>query len=463
MYDDTSADQDTPSAGRPDPGGHTSPPEPPSEAPPLATPPVPPQASSRPIHEPEQPDRKGISAGAVVAIALAVSLFAGAFAGGFGGFAGAWVALRGTTVGEPGTVRVVPAETDEPVVAAAAAAVPSVVTVEVRGATHPATEDPLPEGHPGVPRQVSGSGVAFMAAPEGGTYIITNAHVVATAEAVIVRGADRERHEATVVGADAETDIAVVRVDVDFPAISIGDSDMLEVGQLVTAIGSPFGLQHTVTSGVVSAIGRAVTTGTGQRGVYPLVDVIQTDAAINPGNSGGALVDREGRLVGINTAIVSETGVSGGIGFAVPVNTAVRIAEALIETGVAEHPFLGIVGQTVTPGFAEAEGLPVEEGAYVVDLVEGGKAAEAGLVPGDVIVALDGVPIFTMDDLILEVRRHEIGDVVTLEVWRDGERMELEMEVGVKPDDLEIPQPEMPPVPEMPPEMPDIPDSPGMD
>ncbi len=435
MHDDTPDTQDTP-----------------SDAP---TMPSPPQPNAEPSV------RTGTSAGAVVAIALAVSLFAGAIAGGFGGFAGAWVALRGTPAGEPGTVRVVPAETDEPVIAAAAAALPSVVNIDVRGSASPSTDDSLPEGHPGVPRQGNGSGVAFMVAPEGGTYILTNAHVVSDADTVIVSGTDRERHEAEVIGADAETDIAVVRVEVSIPTIALGDSDTIEVGQLVTAIGSPFGLSHTVTSGVISAIGRSITTGTGQRGVYPLVDVIQTDAAINPGNSGGALVDREGRLVGINTAIFSETGVSGGIGFAVPANTATRIADQLIETGAAEHPFLGIIGQTVTPPFAEAEGLPVEEGAYVVDLTEGGKAAEAGLTSGDVIVALDGVPIRTMDDLILEVRRHAIGDIVTLEIWRDGEQMDLEMEVGIKPADLELPQPEMPDLPDMPelPEMPDAPDT----
>ncbi len=203
-----------------------------------------------------------------------------------------------------------------------------------------------------------------------------------------------------------------------------------------------------MTSGVVSAIGRSLTTSTGQRGVYPLVDVIQTDAAINPGNSGGALVDRIGRLIGVNTAIYTETGASGGIGFAIPVNTVIRIAEQLIADGRAEHPFLGIVGQDVTPEFAELQGLAVDEGAFVVEPIEGTKAEEAGIVAGDVVVSLDDTPIRSMDDLLLEVRRHAIGDQVTVGLWRDGELIEVEMAVGIKPEGLEAPSLELPQIPQ---------------
>ena len=395
-------------------------------------------------------ERHAPRSGSVVAIALAVSLFAGAIAGGFGGFAGAWVATRGSTApgpgAEPGTVTVLPAETDEPVVAAAAAALPSVVNIDVSGNVE-AGDASVPEGHPGVPRRGNGSGVAFRSA-DGGTYVLTNAHVVDGSDRIIVTGTDRQRHVAELVGADAETDVAVVLVPAELPLIEIGDSDALEVGQSATAIGSPFGLSHSVTSGVVSAIGRSLTTSTGQRGVYPLVDVIQTDAAINPGNSGGALVDRIGRLIGVNTAIYTETGASGGIGFAIPVNTVIRIAEQLIADGGAEHPFLGIVGQDVTPEFAELQGLAVDEGAFVVEPIEGTKAEEAGIVAGDVVVSLDDTPIRSMDDLLLEVRRHAIGDQVTVGLWRDGELIEVEMAVGIKPEGLEAPSLELPQIPQ---------------
>jgi S1-C subfamily serine protease len=405
---------------------------PPSDtAPPVATPAVEPAAQG------------GLSAGVVVAIALAVALFAGAIAGGFGGFAGAWLATQARG-GTTSTVKVVPPETDEPVVAAAAAALPSVVNIDV-SASQVSSEDSgsLPENHPGVPLRGNGSGVAFRAADDGGTYILTNTHVVENAQDIYVTGTDRERRRGELIGADPETDIAVVKIDAVLPLIELGDSDAIDVGQSATAIGSPFGLSHSVTSGVISAIGRSLPGGGGrQQNVYPLVDVIQTDAAINPGNSGGALVDRVGRLIGVNTAIYSDTGASGGIGFAVPVNTAIRIADQLIESGTAQHPFLGIIGQDVTPELAAAENLDVEEGAYVVEPIEGTKAEAAGIVAGDVIVSLDDTPIRSMDDLLLQVRRHEIGERVTLEIWRDGELIEVEMEVGIKPANLEMPEPD---------------------
>lgn len=413
---------------------------------------APPPGLAPPVES--SPQRPGLSAGAVVAIALAVALFAGAFAGGVGGFAGAWMASHARDGGMPASVRVVPSETEEPVVAAAAAALPSVVNIDVAGSSL-AGEDTgdLPRSHPGIPRRGNGSGVAFLETDDGGTYVLTNAHVVENAEDIYVTGIDRERRRGELVGADAETDVAVVRIAATLPLVELGDSDEIEVGQSVTAIGSPFGLSHSVTSGVISAIGRSLPGGAGGRqNVYPLVDVIQTDAAINPGNSGGALVDRGGRLVGINTAIYTDTGASGGIGFAVPVNTAIRIAEQLIETGVAEHPFLGVIGQDVTPEFAAAEGLAVDEGALVVEPIPGTKAEAAGILAGDIIVSLDEAPIRSMDDLLLEVRRHRIGEQVTVGIVRDGSRVEVEMEVGIKPAELEMPEPSP---------MPDAEDQPG--
>jgi S1-C subfamily serine protease len=425
-------------------------PTPPQEQPPVAAP----AQTAPPFVAPEaSPEaRRGLGAGAVVAIALVVALFAGAMVGGLTGFAGGWLAThsRGVSSGT-GTVQVLPPETDEPVVAAAAAALPSVVNIDVSSSAASGEPGALPEGHPDSPMRGNGSGVAYRTTDDGGTYIVTNAHVVQAAEEIYVTGTDRERRLAELIGLDAETDIAVVRIDGELPVIELGDSGELEVGQSATAIGSPFGLSHSVTSGVISAIGRSLPGGVGrQNNVYPLVDVIQTDAAINPGNSGGALVDRVGHLIGVNTAIYSDTGASGGIGFAVPVNTVVRVAEQLIESGSAQTPFLGIIGQDVTPELAAVESLGVDEGAYVVEPIEGTKAEAAGLQSGDVIVSLNATPIRSMDDLLLQVRRQDIGDTVTLEVWREGQIIEVEMEVGIKPGDLDTPRPEMVPEAEEP-------------
>ena len=174
-----------------------------------------------------------------------------------------------------------------------------------------------------MPMKGNGSGVAYKSTSDGATYILTNNHVVEDADRLTVRDSTGKSYPAELVGRDPETDIAVVKVDAKIPVIDLGDSAKLLVGQTVVAIGSPFGLEHTVTSGVVSALGRSLPDFSNTGNAYPLVDVIQTDAAINPGNSGGALVDSRGQLVGINTAIYSDTGASGGIGFAVPVNTAV--------------------------------------------------------------------------------------------------------------------------------------------
>ncbi|MRR11366.1 PDZ domain-containing protein, partial [bacterium] len=200
----------------------------------------------------------------------------------------------------------------------------------------------------------------------------------------------------------------------------------------------------SVSSGVVSAIGRSLPDSFGgAEGLYPLVDVIQTDAAINPGNSGGALIDRVGALVGINAAIYSESGANDGVGFAVPVNNAIGIAEQLIETGVAEHPFLGIVGRDVDPSNPEDKTLAVTEGALVIEVTEGTNAEKAGVEAGDVIVAIDSDEIRSMDDLILQVRRRAIGDKVTLTLYRDGKETELEMTVGIKPKNLVLPSEEI--------------------
>jgi len=396
------------------------------EAPSPTSPPVP--IASRPGHP--------VLASAT--IALVFSLFVGGAAGFAGGLAGAWLASREGASPRTGTVRVVGGSTAEPVAAAAAAALPSVVNIDVSSdATVKGGEGGLPQSHPGVPISGSGSGVAFRRAPEGGTFILTNDHVVENADKIVVTDTSGEKHVGRLVGRDADTDIAVVRIDSSLPLVRLGGSEPPPVGSLVIAIGSPFGLERSVTSGVISALHRSLpeSAGGGQ-GVYPLVDVIQTDAAINPGNSGGALVDRRGRLVGINTAIYSSSGANDGIGFAIPVRTAARVADELITTGKVSHPFLGIVGQSVDEKLAKEKKLPVTEGALIVEITKGTNAEKAGLKPGDVVVELDTTPIRSMSDLILAVRRRSVGDRVTLTLWRGGKRTTLEMVVGTKPATL---------------------------
>jgi len=394
-------------------------PAPVQPAPPIATQPAPPVA------------KRPLSAGAVVAIAVAVALLFGSVAG----LGGAWAGLLFFSQ-KPNTVTVVEGSTEEGVAAAAAAALPSVVNVDITGATASEDESVLPTAHPSVPIVGNGSGVAFRAVDGGGTYILTNDHVVSEATTIVVTGSDGERHAGELVGTDPETDIAVIKIDADLPTVKTGDSEKLVVGQLVIAIGSPFGLQHSVTSGVVSAMHRSLPDSTGAGSVYPLVDVIQTDAAINPGNSGGALVDRTGALVGIPSAIYSDSGANDGVGFAIPVQAALRVADALIAGGSVEHPFLGISGQTVTADFAATENLPAEEGAYVAEVTKGTEAEKAGIRQGDLIVKPDSTPIRTMDDLILAVRRKAVGDTVTLSLYRDDALIEVEMKVGVKPANL---------------------------
>ncbi|MGB4594012.1 MAG: trypsin-like peptidase domain-containing protein, partial [Coriobacteriia bacterium] len=372
--------------------------------------------------------------GGILALMVVVALI---FGGG-AGLAGAWLGAHwfgNSSTG--GDIRVVSGDTEEAAAAAAAAAVPSVVNIDVTGeASADTTDSALPQDHPDVPVTGNGSGVAFQAADDGGTYIVTNEHVAADASSITVTDSSGETHEAEVIGADAETDIAVLKVDASIPLIALGDSERVVVGQMVVAIGSPFGLQHSVTAGVISAIHRSLPDSSGASNRYPLVDVIQTDAAINPGNSGGALVDRSGKLVGIPAAIFSNSGSDDGIGFAVPVKTAMRVAGEIIENGKAQHPFLGVQGQTVTPDLVKEEKLPVEEGAYIVEITKGTEAEKAGLLAGDVIVAVDDTVIRSMDDLLLAVRRKAVGDTVAISLWRGGKQIEVDMKVGVKPDNI---------------------------
>lgn len=272
-------------------------------------------------------------------------------------------------------------------------------------------------------QQGQGSGSAVIIDSDG--FLLTNAHVVRGADAVRVTLADGSRHDAEVVGEDPTSDIAVLQIDAtSLPALDIASD--IDVGAPVLAIGSPFGLEGSVTSGIVSALDRSISDGQGST----LTGLVQTDAAINPGNSGGALVDGEGRLVGINTAIFSTTGASAGIGFAVPAATASAIAGQLIDGGVVTYAQLGVSGSDVTPAIASAYELDVEEGALVAGVVPGSGAEEAGIEPGDVIVEVDGERVASMTQLTGVVRQHAPGDQLTLTLSRDGQPVEVLATLG---------------------------------
>ena len=272
----------------------------------------------------------------------------------------------------------------------------------------------------------NGSGVIYRS--DG--YIITNNHVVAQADEMEVVFADGTRAEATLVGRDILSDIAVVRVDRDdLTAIQIADSANLRVGQLAVAIGSPFGLEGSVTAGVISALNRPISVGQGIR----LPNVIQTDAPINPGNSGGALVGADGKLIGINSAILTAgSQANAGVGFAVPVSTAVDIAEELITSGTVVYPYLGVEGTNIPS--AAVERLGVERGALIERVPDRTPAAEAGLQPDDVVVRFGDIEIATMDQLIVAVRQADVGDVITVVYIRQGEESTAEVTLAERPD-----------------------------
>jgi S1-C subfamily serine protease len=298
----------------------------------------------------------------------------------------------------------------------------------------------MPKGHPNVPLSGNRSGVVYKATGDGGTYIITNNHVVENAATIVVKEPNGGKWVGKLVGRDPDTDLAVVKISGKLPTLAVADSSKLQVGQMAIAIGSPFGLEHSVTSGVISALNRSLLEfGDSSQGRYPLVDVIQTDAAINPGNSGGALVDRAGKLIGINTAIYGgSSDANAGIGFAIPSNTAVRVANQIISGGKVEHPFIGVIGETVTSQLAESRKLGVDSGALVIDFTAGSPAKAAGIKTGDVIVSVDGKKVTSMDDLVLQVRRHSVGDAVPVGIVRDGQTQTISVKIGEKPSGLNV-------------------------
>jgi S1-C subfamily serine protease len=307
-----------------------------------------------------------------------------------------------------------------------------------------------PFGEPESGGVATGSG--FLVDTEG--HIITNNHVVENSDKVEVKlGSSDKTYTAEVVGADPATDVALLKVDAPADSLHplvLGDSGSVEVGEPVVAIGNPFGLDRTVTAGIVSAIQRQIQAPNG----FSISHVIQTDAAINPGNSGGPLIDSSGKVVGINSQIQTGGGSGGnvGIGFAVPINTAREVVQQIEEHGEVKHAYLGISGGSITPDLAKALKLPEEEGVLVNEVVKGGPADQAGLkggntsatiegasfrLGGDVITEVDGKKISGMEEVINAVNAASAGDKMELTVDRDGETKKITVTLGVRPASAE--------------------------
>ena len=325
---------------------------------------------------------------------------------------------------------------DEPVVSYAAAveaAAPAVVNIQTakRVAQAPLSRDPLYRhffNRPDAPRErletSLGSGV--IVSEEG--FVLTNHHVIEGAEAIRVELRDGRVAAARVMGTDPESDLAVLQIELpDLPVITLGHSDELRTGDVVLAIGNPFGVGQTVTMGIVSATGRS------RLGISTFENFIQTDAAINPGNSGGALVNALGQLVGINTAIFTRSGGSEGIGFAIPVNLAKTVAEQIIRYGRAVRGWLGVEIQDVTPELAESFRMRRPQGILVAGVLKDGPAHQAGLRPGDVILSIDGDAVKDAQEAMNRIAAITPGTTVSLEILRQGRRLTLEAEVGVRP------------------------------
>jgi len=289
---------------------------------------------------------------------------------------------------------------------------PSVVKIDAPAASIDSTSRRRRQG-------AAGSGSGFVFTPDG--LILTNSHVVSGARAADVSLADGRTLHADVLGTDADTDLGVLRVSAaDLIVASLGDSTRLRPGQLVIAIGNPYGFEHTVTTGVVSALGRALRARTGRL----MENLIQTDAALNPGNSGGPLVTSAGEVIGVNTAVILG---GQGISFAVPIDTAKRVVSDLIAHGRVRRSYIGIAGQDakISHNLARILGLPSDAGVLVASLVVGGPASRAGIREGDVIVEADGVAITRVDDLHRLLTERQIGRSIAISVVRDGKRLVL--------------------------------------
>jgi S1-C subfamily serine protease len=297
-----------------------------------------------------------------------------------------------------------------------------------------------------IPREGSGSGFII----DSAGHIVTNNHVIRDAQKLEVTLADGTKWPAKLTGTDPDNDLAVIKINPSnekLNSLAFGDSHKLQVGQKVLAIGNPFGLGLTLTTGIISSLGRTIRSEVGTM----IEELIQTDASINPGNSGGPLLNSEGEIIGINTAIFSPTGVNVGIGFAIPAHTANRIIPQLISQGYVTYPFLGATFQPLVPELAKYLGLKIERGAMVVEIMPGGPAEKAGLrggnrqiqvgnlmlvVGGDVIVQVDQEEIQSGDDLVKYLRGKNPGDSVKIKIYREGKVREIKATLQERPRDF---------------------------
>jgi len=281
------------------------------------------------------------------------------------------------------------------------------------------------------PQAGLGSGVII--SPDG--YILTNNHVVEGADEIEVILNDSRNTRAKVIGTDPETDLAILKINLDrLPVITLGNSDALQVGDQVLAIGNPFGVGQTVTSGIVSALGR------NQLGINTFENFIQTDAAINPGNSGGALVDVNGQLMGINTAIYSRSGGSLGIGFAIPVSTAKQVLESIVKEGVVRRGWIGVEPAELSPELMETFGVKARRGVLITGVLQNGPAAQAGVRPGDVIMEVGGKDVSNVSELLTTVAALKPGSPSPVKVQRRDDNVTLNITPGLRPKPSAPPQ-----------------------
>ena len=310
----------------------------------------------------------------------------------------------------------------------------------------PPEEQPLPEGIPPEmeelfrrffneqgggyePRDTTSLGSGFIISPDG--YVLTNHHVVKDADEIVVKFSDRRELLAKLIGSDARTDVALLKVEAkELPAVTIGDPNKLQVGEWVLAIGSPFGFEQSVTAGIVSAKGRSLPGGN-------YVPFIQTDVAINPGNSGGPLFNMDGKVVGINSQIYSRTGGFMGLSFAIPMDVVMNVVDQIKASGKASHGWLGVQIQDVTRELAESFGMKKPQGALVAKIIPGSPAEKAGLQIGDIITEFNGQQIETSGDLPPMVGITPIDEKATLKIIRQGENKSIEFKVGLLPDEDE--------------------------
>ena len=386
--------------------------------------PVPPQGPRPQTSQSQQPKRPkkphpglrsllfGLLGGVIGAVAVAAVLVVGGFLAMPSSATSGKTGSAGTTSSGQ-TVTVNSGDSTDTTLANAVAqkALPSVVSINVT------TSD--------------GEGVGSGVVLDTDGNILTNYHVIEGAQSISVSTGDAS-YDATVVGSDESSDLAVIKIDAGDAAltpIEVGDSSTLQVGDWVMSLGSPFGLEQSVSTGIVSSLYRStMLQNTSGNTIY--TNLIQTDATINPGNSGGALVNDEGKLVGINSLIESYSGSSSGVGFAIPGNYAVEVAQKLIAGQTVTHAYIGGSFQTVTANNARSNSLSVNQGAYVAELADDGPAAQAGIQKGDVITALDDEEITSSDALVLAVRSHSVGDTVTVTLMRGSKQMQVQVTLG---------------------------------